>query len=200
MTIRWFIPCVAFALVACSHQPAPQPWEAFYHKPEFDVDSDRCRTIAKSTQSAPEEIRAMYSLALPNPEAGLEEGRYSKCMSATGKYPFLDMPRPDPARVQGLRDAADAQARIEVMQEGKTVDRITPESVGYADQTAQMCGIPTNALQSALRRHPSFDPDGMGVARGRSMAKSSQFSINKCTNIGQVITRLTAAFNTLSGK
>jgi hypothetical protein len=88
------------------------------------------------------------------------------------------------------------------MQEGKTVDRITPESVGYADEIAQMCGVPTNALQSALRKHPSFDPDGMGIARGKLMAKSnvSQFSINKCTNIGHVIARLTAAFNTLSGK
>lgn len=138
-------------------------------------------------------------------KGGLEEGRYSKCMSATGKYPFLDMPRPDPARVQQLRDAANAQARVEVMQEGKTVDRITPESVGYADETAQRCGVPTNALQDALRRylskHPSYDPDGMAIAKGRQMRKSnvlSGFSVNSCTNIRPVITRLTAAFNSLA--
>jgi hypothetical protein len=136
MTIRWLIPCVSLSLVACTHQPsqpAPQPWEAFYQKPQFNIDSDRCRTIAKSTQSTPEEIRAMMSLGPLDDLAkgGLEEGHYSQCMSATGKYPFLDPPRPDPARVQQLRDAADAQARIEIMQEGKTVDLITPESVGY---------------------------------------------------------------------
>ena len=83
------------------------------------------------------------------------------------------------------------------MQEGKTVDLITPESVGYADETARMCGLPTNALQSALRKHPSFDPDSRGIVRGQLMAKSSQFSINKCTNIGHVIARLAAAFNSL---
>jgi hypothetical protein len=110
------------------------------------------------------------------------------------------MPRPDPVRVQQLKDATDAQARIEIMQEGKTVDRITPESVGYADEMAQICGVPTNALQIALRKHPSFDPDGMGTARGRLMAKStaSQFSINKCTNIGHVVSRLTAALNSIN--
>jgi hypothetical protein len=104
MTTRWLIlgtACVALSLAGCARQPSPQPWEAFYHKSEFQVDSDHCRTIAKSTQSTPEEVRAMMSLGPLDDLAkgGLEEGRYSKCMSATGQYPFLDMPRPNPARV-----------------------------------------------------------------------------------------------------
>jgi hypothetical protein len=107
----------------------------------------------------------------------------------------------DEHAVQLLKDAADAQARVELLQAGKTVPRITPETVGYADETAQMCGVPTNGLQDALRRylrkHPSYDTNGMAIARGRWMRKSgvlSGFSVNSCTNIGYVIAHLTAAF------
>jgi hypothetical protein len=191
------------SLVACATQPSADAWKAFYVEPEYNVDAKRCRAVAQSTQSTPEEVRAMMSLPYGiGSEAGLAEGRYHKCMVALGKYPWLDMGGPNKERVKELRDAADAQARTEVLQEGKTVDRITPESVGYADETAQMCGVPTNALQDALRRylskHPSFDPDGMALARGRQMRKSnalSGFSVNSCTNIRYVITRLTAAFD-----
>jgi hypothetical protein len=206
--------CLAtMALVGCYAQPDPNARVAAVLawgesiKSEYARDSDRCRATAKNTQSTPEEVRAMMSLSVSNDlaEGGLEEGRYHKCMLATGKYPFLDMGGPDPRKVQELKDAADAQARIEILQKGKTVDRITPESIGYADETAQMCGVPTNALQDALRlylsKHPSFDPDGLAIAKGRLMRKSnviSGFSVNSCTNIRYVITHLTAAFNRLS--
>jgi hypothetical protein len=77
---------------------------------------------------------------------------------------------------------------------------MSPEAVGYAMETAEACGVPTNALEHAINSYTAKSPSVdllMGFAKGRAMRRTTRlpFSVNNCVNIADVIRNLTLAFS-----
>jgi hypothetical protein len=198
------------ALTGCTPQPSPDTWNQFIRKDDYQIDSERCRAIAKSTQSSPEEVRAMMSLPYGiGSEAGLEEGSYQICMLATGKYPWMDS-RPSHAEVDAVRQRAEAAALVDLAKDDPArlpdLIRATPiqanvRALGFMIEQAQMCGIPTRPLEDAIEavmaKHSVWR--SLDLASGRDMRRQSRtFSIDDCIGLPKLISIETTSLRELS--